>query len=546
MPGPGLEQDLTLGATLRRTVERFPDRIFIRLGEREITFRDADRQVDRLASGLLSLGVKRHDRVALWLPNTPEWVLLAFACARIGAMIVTLNTRYKGEETAYILRQSKARLLIMLDAYWGIDYADLLRAGCPVFSGRSGPLSENPELPHLKTVVVLAGADLPGSLSVSPLLASIVPREVLSAAAAAVEVSDSAVAVYTSGTTGYSKGAVHSHIIIRNCRNIARALHVEPGDIILGHMPLYHIAGLCTAMIVCAALGCTYVAVPHWQPDEVAVLIARHKITIFGGIPTHFIDLSDSIERLGLDTSCLKSAWIGGATVTPDVARRAKDVIGLSALQSVYGMTETTSTTVLSRFEDPIDIVCENKGIPIGDFEVMVVDPATGVRRPTGVDGEIWVRGYIVMQGYLDDPEATAQVMSADGWFKTGDLGQFDAAGYLKVTGRLKDMFIVGGSKAYPAEIERVLQAHPLIRQAVVVGVPHRRMGEIGFAFIQKEPGAHLTTADVLAYARQNLADYKVPRHLRFVEEFPLTSTNKIQRFVLAKQAANLVTAEAG
>lgn len=537
------EKDVTLGMALRNTAARFPERMFLRLGEREITFCEADGIVDSLAVAMLNLGIKRHDRVAIWLPNTPEWVLVSFACARIGALIVTLNTRYKAEEAAHILRQSKAKLLVMTNRYWGIDYVGLLRAACPDFDGESGPVSENTALPNLKTVIVLDGADLAGRLPMPSLLSNQAAKEMLAAAEAAVQVSDPAVTVYTSGTTGYSKGAVHSHIIIRNCLNIARAMHVEPGDTILGHMPLYHIAGLCTAMIISAVLGCTYVAIPHWQSDEVATTIARHRVNIFGGIPTHFIDLTESIERLDLDTSCLKSAWIGGATVTPDVARRAKAITGLTALQSVYGMTETTSTTVLSRFEDPIEIACENKGVPIGEFEVKVVDPQTGAVRPTGVDGEIWVRGHIVMLGYLDDPDATSEVMTPDGWFKTGDLGVFDAAGYLKVTGRLKDMFIVGGSNAYPAEIERILQAHPMIRQAIVVGVADQRLGEVGFAFIQKKPGAQIGADEVIAYSRRSMADYKVPRHVEFVEEFPLTSTNKIQRFVLAKQASELAVA---
>lgn len=536
-------EDVTLGHALRTTAGTCPDRVFLSHEDRAITFQDADAQVDRLAAGLLRLGVRRHDRVAIWAPNVPEWVLLAFACARIGALIICVNTRYKADETAYILKQSRARLLIMVDRYWTIDYVGLLRSSAAGFSGQSGDLDGGEALPDLKSVVVLDGQDIPGSLAASPLACREVDREAVADAESQVQVSDPAVTVYTSGTTGYSKGAVHSHILIRNCRNIARALHVEPGDVILGHMPLYHIAGLCTAMIGAAVLGCTYVAVPHWQPDEVARLIARERVNIFGGIPTHFIDLADSVERLQLDTSCMKSAWIGGATVTPGVATRAKAVLQLTALQSVYGMTETTSSTVLSRFEDPIDIVCDNKGLPIGDFEVAVVDSESGVPRPTGQDGEIWIRGHIVMSGYLDDSDATAKVMTPDGWFRTGDLGHFDATGYLKVTGRLKDMFIVGGSNAYPAEIERYLQAYEGIRQAIVVGAPDRRLGEVGFAFIQKEPGATIGEADLIAYCRANLADYKVPRHVRFVDDFPMTSTNKIQRFVLAREAAELAKA---
>ena len=532
--------DKTIGAAFAATVEAFPERTFLTDGHQQFSFREAAEQCDRIAEALLGLGLTRHDRVALWLPNSPQWVLIALACAKLGILIVPINTRNKAEETRHILAQSKVAALVMVGRYWDIDYCQLLSVSLPSFDGRTSDVSGNPQLPDLRHVIVLDGeqADFGMPAAMAP---SGDVSELRRQVEADVVVADPAVTVFTSGTTGYPKGAVHSHIILRNCMNIARAMHVEPGDVILGHMPFYHIAGLCTALFPAAILGCTLLTVAHWQPRAVAELIAGHKVNIFGGIPTHFIDLADAIESARLDTSCLKSAWIGGATVTPEVARRAKQVTQLTALQSVYGMTETTSTTVLSAFEDPIEIVCENKGKPIGDFEVAVVDPETGDRRPTGEDGEIRVRGHIVMSGYLDDPEATANVMTADGWFKTGDIGRFDDAGYLQVTGRLKEMFIVGGTNAYPAEIERCLQEFQGVRQVVVVGVPEPRLGEVGFAFIQRSEDCRFAEADVIAFARARLADYKVPRHVRFVESFPLTSTNKIQRHVLAAQAEALL-----
>jgi fatty-acyl-CoA synthase len=343
--------------------------------------------------------------------------------------------------------------------------------------------------------------------------------------------------VYTSGTTGHPKGAMHSHQILRNAANIARVMHTDPSDVILGHMPLYHVAGAVTACSVMLLLGCTLVTMAQWQTDEALDIIERERVSIFGGIPTHFIDCLDSIRRRPRDVSCLKSAWIGGAPVTPDVALAVREELGLKGLLAVYGMTETTAATSFSSFDDPLDILCDNKGKPIGEFEVAVFDPGTDRVVAAGAVGEVRVRGHIVMLGYYKNPEATAEVIRPDGWFRTGDLGTIDESGYLKITGRLKEMFIVGGSNAYPAEIERLLQGIDEIKQAVVVGVPDRRLGEVGFAFIQLHEGCTIAEAELLARCRGMMADYKVPRFLRFTEDFPRTTTGKIQRFILQRQA---------
>nr|WP_176392307.1 AMP-binding protein [Sphingomonas sp. CDS-1] len=515
----------TIGKALAETTRLFPDRIFLTDGNSRISFSEASAQIDRICGALLALGFRRHDRLALWLPNSPAWVMLALACARLGILLVTVNTRNKGEETAYILAKSRARGLIAVDRFWDIDYRAMLAEMAA---------------PHLEHVLWLdGGAD---GFRLRPWAESFAQTpETLRHAEAAVTASDPALAVFTSGTTGFPKGVVHSHVLLDNVRNFAGMMHFEPGDVILGHMPFYHIAGLVTALLPAVTLGCTLVTVAHWQAETAARLIAREKIAIFGGIPTHFIDLADKVAELGLDTSCLKCAWIGGASIAPDVARRAKHVLGLDALAAAYGMTETSACTTLSRFDDPLEIAAEGKGVPIGDFEVKVADPETGAACPVGNNGEIWVRGSIVMQGYLEDPEETAKVMTGDGWFRTGDLGQFDATGYLKITGRLKEMFIVGGSNVYPAEVERCLHQVPGVRQAVVVGVPDRRLGEVGFAFVERDESAAVTQDVILAFAKAHIADYKVPRHLRFVEAFPMTGTRKIQRHLLVAQARDLL-----
>jgi fatty-acyl-CoA synthase len=528
---------LTIGEALRATAGRFPARTALTGLGSTLSFAELDRAADELAHGLASLGVTRGDQVALWMTNCPSWVVCWMACARAGAVLVPINTRFKPDEVEYILRQSDARVLIAMDRFWDIDFAGMIATLVPELAQSAPGALQASRLPQLRSVVLWESVPMPGATHLTALRAEGARRIAAGATLAPADPGDPVIIVYTSGTTGHPKGAMHSHIVMRNAANVARVMRIGPDDVILGHMPFYHVAGAFTEVIPMVLLGCTLVTLAQWIPDEALETIERERVTIFGGIPTHFIDCIDAIRRRPRDVSSLRSAWIGGAPVTPDVAMAARQELGLQALQAVYGMTETTAATVFSEFDAPLDILCDNKGRPIGEFEVAVCDPASGAPLAAGETGEVRVRGHLVMLGYYRNPAATAEAITADGWFRTGDLGVFDAAGYLKITGRLKEMFIVGGSNAYPAEIERLLQGMAQIRQAVVVGVPDRRLGEVGFAFVQLHEGEQLGEQQMREHCRARMADYKVPRHLRFVDDFPRTSTGKIQRFVLQQQA---------
>ena len=528
---------LTIGEALRRTADRAPDHpAVVGMGQR-LGFAQLDRAADEIAQGLAALGIGRGDQVGLWLTNSPDWVACWVACTRLGAVLVPINTRFKPDEVEYILRQSNARALIAMDHYWNIDFISMINTLLPELKESTPGHLHAARLPELRSVVMWNAVQAPGTTNLQALRAEGARRIDSGQTLPAAHPGDPVIIVYTSGTTGHPKGAVHSHAVMRNAANIARVMHIEPQDIILGHMPFYHVAGAFTACIPSIMFGCTLVTMPQWVPDEALEIIERERVSVFGGIPTHFIDCLDSIRRQPRDVSCLKSAWIGGAPVTPDVAMAAKQELGLRALQAVYGMTETTAATVFSEFDAPLEILCENKGRPIGEFEVAVCDPIKGDPLPAGQVGEVRVRGHIVMLGYYQNPQATSEAITPDGWFRSGDLGVFDDDGYLKITGRLKEMFIVGGSNAYPAEIERLLQGLAQIKQAVVVGVPDRRLGEVGFAFIQLHEGESLEVEAMRSQCRTLMADYKVPRHVRFVADFPRTTTGKIQRFVLQKQA---------
>lgn len=524
---------VTIGQALRRSAKLWPEREFVvGMGER-LTYSQFDAKVDRLAAGLLRLGVRRGDNVACWLANSPWWLLTWFACCRIGATVVSINTRYKAQEVEFILRQSDAKLLMAMPRYWNIDYLEMIQSMVPELGACAPGALSSARFPELRAVVLWGDERAPGAASLAELSSAAPDAEELSAAEVATRPDDPVIIIYTSGTTGTPKGAMHCHRVLIEGQNIGRCMRMEPGDHVLGHMPLYHVAGSVATTMPAMQHGCTIFTMDQWEPAAALDLIERERITIMGGIPTHFIDLLAQPGVETRDTHCLKAAWIGGAPVTPKVARAVKETLHFDALQAVYGMTETMGGTTLSEFDAPIEVTCENKGKPIGDFEVKVVDPESGASKATGEDGEIWVRGYLVMLAYYKNPEATAEAITPDGWFRTGDLGQFDVDGYLKITGRAKEMFIVGGSNAYPAEIERFLETHPKVHQAMVCGAPDRRLGEVCFAFVMPKPGHALTPAEVIAFCRGAIADYKVPRYIEVVEEFPRTSTNKIQRYLL-------------
>jgi fatty-acyl-CoA synthase len=313
----------------------------------------------------------------------------------------------------------------------------------------------------------------------------------------------------------------------------------EPESRLLGHMPFFHVAGAFSGLLPALISGGAVVLLDHWDTRDALELIERERITVLNGIPTHFIDLLNAPELERYDTSSLRTGWIGGAANPPEVIDGVIEKLGVSRLLPVYGMTETTSVTTFPRPDDPRDVVLSGKGVPVSDFELKVVDLETGEELGVDAEGEVCVRGHSVMQGYYRDAAATGQVIDAAGWFHTGDLGVLDADGYLAITGRKSDMFIVGGSNVYPAEVELALAEHAEITQAYVVGITDHRLGEVGYAFVQRR-SRELSEVDVVEFCRNRLADFKVPRHVQFVDEWPLTATGKIQRFRLRELAAEL------
>jgi fatty-acyl-CoA synthase len=566
-------EGLTLGRALRRSAARWPEQEFFKSQDISLTFAQFDRRVDQLAQSLLALGLTRHDHIAVWLGNSLEWTLSFCACARIGAVVVPINTRYTAAEAGYILAQSDAKALVLSAELYGLNYLQMLENIAPSLKQATDNLIHTAELPALKRVIIhetnsdqtqrdesnrparytiplqtlLEQGPASDTLRIVFTTPTTFVRVALAEACAmcplsrieqTVSVDDVLLICYTSGTTGKPKGVMHNHHVLKQATRVGLALDLKPGGRMLGHMPLYHVAGLYMGFVPALTLGACFVNMSQWDTGRALELLEQERITAFGGIPTHFVDLVNHPTVGQRDLSAIENAWIGGSPVMQATFEKFQRTLGLKQLMSTYGMTENTISTSFNRLTDPLEVCCQNRAPILGPSEVKIIDPISGQEQPRGEVGEIWCRGETVMLGYYKNPEATQATITPEGWLKTGDLGRFDDEGFLSVTGRLKEMYKTGGTNVYPAEVEQFLIQHPAIALVAIVGVPDPRLDEVGFAFVQIHPNQQLTHAELRAFCKGKLADYKVPRYLKVLAAIPRTTTGKIQRSALLELAS--------
>lgn len=525
---------------LDRTAARHPTKLAIVSGEQRLTWAEVRERSELAARALLASGLRPGDHIALWLPNRPEWLLLWLGAMRIGVTAIPVNTKYKSAEAEYVLRKSDARIVFMERQFLGIDYLEMLHEIC---SERVDGIGCTP-LPELRYPVVVGGAE--DQLSLEAFLdgARDVPEQQLQAVHAGVSADADVIIVFTSGTTGFPKGVVHTHAVVEMVETVSRWLDLGPEDRILGHMPLFHVAGVFSSFMLAVVCGGALVQMDQWDVVQALELIEQERISVLSGVPTHFVDLLNSPQLARTDLSSLRTGWLGGAYIPADVFRGAREILGMDSLVPVYGMTECTSSTTLGRPTDPIDSLARGRGVPLGGYEVAIVDPESRTQLPLGLEGEVAVRGYLVMKEYYKEPEATAAVLDSDGWFYTGDLGVIDGDGYLSITGRRSAMLIVGGNNVHPADIERVLISCDGVKAACVVARSHLRLGEVPVAFIELADGTYLSEQDIIGWARQRLASFKVPRQVVFVREWPTTSTGKVDTSKLRRHSAVQPTKE--
>ena len=519
---------------------RWGDREALVFRDRRYSFRQIAAEVDRVARGLIHAGVGPGEKVALWLLNCPEWIFTMFALARIGAIHVPINTRFRTIDLAQILERSNAKTVITHDVSGPIDYLGMIRELAALEGDGRHRQARNARMPDLRRVIVVSDRSHPGAWSWPELLASgaAVDPATVASRADAVRPRDTAFIMYTSGTTGFPKGVMRDHTLLAHLVDRYQRLQSCERDVFLNYLPLFHIFGYVDGPLGSLVIGYRQVLTETFDPDEALDLVERHGVTHLDGFDTHLKLLLDAQEARPRNLSTLRTGIIaaGSASATPLVYRARKVLAPLRHL-TAYGMTEVGATISMSLLDSTDEQACEASGLPCEGFEVRVIDPDTGRDQPSGTPGEIVVRTRYLMQGYYRDPETTARAVGADGWFHTGDAGILRADGHLRFVGRYKDMIKVGGENVDPTEVESYLGACPGVRQSAVVGYPDARLGEVAVVFVLPAPGAAVAPDELLAFCRGRIASFKIPRHVFVVDELPMTSSGKVQKARLREMA---------
>jgi fatty-acyl-CoA synthase len=530
-------RSITIGDLLDRQAEATPDRLYFAHHTRndEHSYAEFRQLVNDAAKGLLALGIGKGDNVAIWAGNVTQWIVTQYATAKIGAVLVTVNPAYQLAELQYLLAQSRSRALVMAPEFRGSDYVAMLRQTLPVIDAVAPGAIESDDYPAFREAILIEGDLGAGFRSWANLLelGAAIGDEQLAAAQAATAPDDVINIQYTSGTTGFPKGAMLTHAnILGDADLVGGCQNLGAEDVICAPIPFYHCFGCVMAVLTSLTRGCTLVT-PHdfFEPGHTLDAIARFGATAIYGVPTMFIaQLSD--PRFGeVDLSSLRTGIMAGSPCPIEVMRDVVDRMGATEMTIAYGQTEASPVITQTRTDDSVERRVTTVGRALPGLEVRIVDPETGRECATGAQGELWARGFTIMAGYFDKPEETAKAIDEDGWLHTGDLATVDEDGYFKITGRLKDMVIRGGENIYPREVEEFLFTHPSIREVQCFGVPDRKFGEELVAWVRLKEGASLNEEEIRDFCRGKISHFKIPRYVRVVEEFPLTVTGKVQKY---------------
>jgi HIP---CoA ligase len=514
----------TIPRILARAAQLFGDSAAISEERAALSFRELEARAHSASAAFIAGGIKPGDRIAIWAPNGALWVIAALGALGAGALIVPLNTRLKGKEAALILRRSGARLLLTVGEFLGTRYPQLLA---------------HESLPQLERLLLLgAPAPAAGAPPTSTWEAFLAGGAAVSAAAvraahARVDPEDVADILFTSGTTGEPKGVLSTHRQnVHVFRTWSEVVGLQRGDRYLGVNPFFHSFGYKAGWLACLLQGATMYPLAVFDAARTLEAIERERITVLPGPPTLYQSLLAHASLAHRDLSSLRLAVTGAASVPPVLITRMRRELHFKSVLTAYGLTESTGVVTICPHDADDETVATRCGVAIPGVEVRCAD-SHGHSVPSGEPGEVLVRGYNVMRGYFDDPQATRAAIDPDGWLHTGDVGVLDGRGYLRITDRIKDVFIVGGFNCYPAEIERLLSEHPAIGQVAVVGVPDERLGEVGKAYVVLRPGAEAAPETLLAWARENMANYKVPRFIELVTQLPTNAAGKVQKYAL-------------
>ena len=533
--------DATIGRLLRETAECVPDRPAVVFREQGIrwSWREFDREVDVLAAGLTTLGIVRGDRVGIWSPNRVEWLMTQFATARVGAVLVNVNPAYRLSELEYALNKSGCKAIIAAEQFKSSNYLAMLRELAPELAGALPGELRAARLPALRSVVRMGDTPSDGMFTFAEVVESgraVADREALAALEATLGAHDPINIRFTSGTTGNPKGATLTHHnVVNNARHIAQAMRFTERDSLCIPVPLYHCFGMVLAVLACVSTGATMVFPGEaFDPAATLAAVSDERCTALHGVPTMFIAELDLPDFDRYDLRSLRTGIMAGSPCPIETMKRVVSRMHMSEVTIAYGMTETSPVSFQSSTSDPLEKRTTTVGRIQPHLEARIVD-AMGQTLPVGQTGELWTKGYSVMRGYWEDEARTREAI-VDGWMRTGDLATFDGEGYCNIVGRLKDMLIRGGENIYPREIEEFLFRHPKIQSVQVFGVPDAKYGEEVCAWIVLRPGEQMTEEEVRDYCRGQIAHYKVPRYVRFVDQMPMTVTGKVQKFVMRER----------
>jgi fatty-acyl-CoA synthase len=538
--------ELTIGDFLEKMVEKDPDQEFMVYPDRDLrfTYQEFDERVNLMAKGLLGIGIKKGDHVGIWAKNVPDWLTFMFATAKIGVVLVTVNTAYKSHELAYVLEQSDMKGLAIIDGFKDVDYIQTVYELIPELKTQERGKLKTEKFPFLQSVIYVGPEKHRGMYNTNELmlLGKHGNEEKFQEIKASVDNNEVVNMQYTSGTTGFPKGVMLTHRnILNNGYYIGERQRFTEKDRLCITVPLFHCFGIVLAVMATFSHGATMVMVELFDPLLVLAAVQKERCTALYGVPTMFIaEYSHPMFEM-FNLSSLRTGIMAGSTPPIEAMKRVVNDMNMTEITSVYGLTEGSPGFTQTSVDDPLEKRVETVGKPLPECEVRIVDPDTGKTLGPNQPGEICCKGYNVMKGYYKMPDKTKEVIDEDGWLHSGDLATIDEEGYYSIVGRIKDMIIRGGENIYPREIEEFLYTMPGILDVQVVGIPDEKYGEIVGAFIILEEGAQLTEEDVRDYSITKIARYKVPKHVFIVDEFPLTASGKIQKFILRDQAVELV-----
>lgn len=539
----------TLGEVLDELASQHRDSVAIKYTTRnyEQTWFSFNEKCNNVAKGLLRLGIKKGDHIAIWATNVPEWLEILFASAKIGAVLVTVNTNYKEFELEYLLKQSDTKMLVMIDGVKNNSYLDTINKLIPNIAGSKNGEISSENLPILKYIVFAGEKEsTPNGMMNFALLEELgkqVDDRELNEVKAQLDPNDVVNMQYTSGTTGFPKGVMLTHYnIINNGKSIGDCMNFSEKDKLLITVPFFHCFGLVLAVMACITHATAMVPVEAFSPTKVMNAITVEKCTACHGVPTMFIAMLGHPDFDKYDFSSLRTGIMAGSPCPVNTMREVIAKMNMTEVTIAYGLTEASPVCTQTTIHDSEEIRVQTVGKMLPNIQAKIVDPDTGLEVPCGTPGEFCAKGYNIMKGYYKMPQATAQAIDKDGWLHSGDLCTIDENGYFKVVGRIKDMIIRGGENIYPKEIEEFYYTLPMVNDVQVIGVPSEQYGEEVMAVIILKDGySDVTEEDMRTYAAQSLAKHKVPKYIQFVKEFPQTASGKIQKYKMREEAIELL-----